>query len=1596
MTAINKPPNPEPEKKNLFQHLANKLKSSPKKTAGGVIAIAALGSLGYWGLDVLVKKKLPPFLETQIGNLIKRPIDLGEVKGFSLSGIEFGKTVISPTATDPDKVTVKGVKIGFNVFPVLFRRTLPLDVTLMQPDLYLEQEKDGQWVNLDFLASDPNKQKKAPLVYFDVDLDVEQADIAAVPYEQNPLHMQVDGNGRFNQKTGFLDYDFDIGVEQAKASIKGKTELKTGMTNTKLQVKDLALSAISPLLPVPLTIATGVFNADLDINIPSFEKIATANVKGTLSVQNATGRATDLDAPVSAESKLNFSGRNAEIKETQASLGDITAQVDGKVNLDSGYDLDAVILPFQLASLPPGITQQLPVNLAGEVEARVKLRGAIKQPKLTGSINNTQTVTIDKTQFAKINADFRADLAKVVLENVRVNPVTGGSITAEGTVQTNIDRALERGKAIDFSTMPLAFSFVANLPTQELITPYYQLPERVAVGSLDARGQIDGTVKNLKGNIKWNLARDPNLEDIAGSGEAILADNKLSLRNTEITYGDGKADVVADANLDNKQWQANIDANSLDLTPFLNQVDNPNLNLDRLIAVETAKINLNGKLDRLDLAKIQGNADANLNLDGGVATVNSQLNSGMVRANAIASQINLNRFLPNLPVPANIRWSKVTASAELQQLLAFDLSTIDAQVNADLDVAEGTVKAIASLASDRWQANVDAYNISSQLLLAKFAPENLASVDVDNIDARLDLTGNINPLVNNELNVPITVNQFAVNSGVQTINAQGDLTLTDVTKNLDVRNSNLDVAANLDFDRLPVDSILAATTQNNSLVAENVNIKGKAAFNGQFRGKQLLSAPNKINLTGDLRLQNFAFNDIVFDPEMTGYLIIQPGSEIALNLKGKQDVIAASAVPCTENRCKLPYLPTNLELRQGENTDNPIVATGERSGDKFNLDINNFPLALLNIAPGKPAGIKGALGGMATGNVALNLYTLAAQGAIEINKPGVGYIQADRLDANFNYDPANNIAEITTSSLDLGNSKYNFSAALNLESAKIDGKLDIPQAYIQDILTTLRWFTIEDVINLFNIPDYASAAAFKPDPGIDLVERSIARILNKLGRINNLIQANAALKEAGNIPTELDIQGKYTGEVILGGTIQAPQTDFQVDGSNWEWQPTAAYPDIVPPLGLVIEESQFISIPKLLLKGSSYGTQVDLGKSELQIEDAVMSLQGKLSPENLDTKFTVANLTVDDIANFVKIPVDLAGKINSAGTISGSLQKPQIEGKITFTEGALNGDILPAEIAGKFNYNGTKLSFNTTAPDSIQVKASVPYPIIPGSSDRAYFKADLDKEAFVFLGALSQNYLNWIDGEGNAKFEADARLDLNRMGVIYDLNADGVVDLKDANINIDTPFFSENFVGTGKIILNNQIVNVETLKGTFAEKDVTAKGKFPILTAVKNLDNPLTIDLPQTGDIKIEKLYKGGIDGTVTVTGASLTPVIGGKVNLKDGIVSIPQAQQSQQQPIQIAKNKSSSSSNINSNKASDLVNERKQQQTNNSSSVITALKDLRINLKNFKLEQTPLYKFQLDGSLLLNGTADVPTNIRPEGTLTFTCRGDTRGAKAS
>ncbi len=1561
---------PEVNRATFWQRLVERAKRPSTIIVG--VATIAIGAIAYGGVRYLVYEKLPPFLEKQLSNTINRPIDIGEVKGFSLNSIEFGASAIPATPTDSDRVQLKGIEADFNILPLLFGRALPLEITLINPRIYTEQDKNGSWLNLNL-----KREKGRESITLDTKVNVRDGEVSAIPYNDraSAINMQVNGSGRYNPNNNQqVQYDFDAAIANAKANIKGETFVETGTTVAKVFVRDLLLANLVPLIPnSPVDINNGRLNANLNVNIPSFDRINATRIQGLVSLQNLKGKARQLSQPFGANSELRFRNERVGVEDTQVSLGDLVARVSGNLNWEKGYDLDINVLPFNLNNFVSILPTSLPVDTDGILQANLKLNGAIKQPQLTGSIANVKPIRIEKTIFKQVNSNFSANLDNFVLKNLRLIPTAGGQITGNGIIETNIAESLKENRAIDPQQMPLAFNFNASLPTEKLVTPYYQLPSNINIGAIDANGQVKGTIDNPQANLQWQTKTPSTVSttDLTGAGKVFLAGDNFFLRDTQINVDRGKIDVAGSGNLANKTWQTSLLANTISLNPFLSQLRSNQLNLDRPITLTNSNVKLAGTFDFSNLNTITGVANANLNVDGGNVGVKSQLDSGSLQASANTSGVPIDRLLPNLDIPVALRSSQVNISGRLQQLLEIasnrnnlNLSTFKANANARLDVARGTVNAIAQLNNNQWQTNLTANNLNSSLLLP-----NIKTNLKDPLNARVNLSGSIDPLLENT-STTIQANTISVRSGRQFLNVTGDAIVSNLTTKPDIDRLNLNVAANSNLAYLPIDRLISSTSKNNEFLPQQLNLRGIANFNGRLSGQNLLSAPlapGNLLLNGNLRLNNLAINQRKFDPVLAGKVNVN-ARELNLDLRGRRDVIAASAERCgsgewpfapTEN-CRLPYLPNTLVLRQGEGTKDPLIATGKRNGDVFGLDVQNFPLALLNVTPATRLGIRGAVAGDVTGNANINLFNFATVGNIQIDRPAVGYLQAKQLAANFAYDSNNNIARLASASLQFGNSIYNAQGDLNLRSGQVNGRLDIPKAYIQDVLNTLRWFEVEDVARLLETPNYASAEAISTT-SVGNTDASISRLINLLLKIERQIQAKAEDRQDGDIPTQLDIEGGYTGEVILAGSIADPLVDFQVRGNNWQWLPQPSFPNIIQPIGFVKEQTQPIPINQVIVDGNFANKALTVKPVSVRIEDTILSLQGQVLPQQQAANFKVQNLSLDRVRNFVNLPLDATGIVNVEGTINGTPQNPKVQGNIALTEGSINSRLLPGAIAGNFNYTDSRLQFNTTEPSSIQLQANLPVPTRSGIDNRFNVNAKLDTEAFKLLDAVTNGQIAFTGGKGEANLNASGRLNMGQNSPISDLTATGTATVKDATFK--TAYFAEPLKVNAQIALNNQTLNVRQLQGTFAESKVSATGVLPLLNPIA-ASNPLTIAI-EKGRINLTQLYEGEVEGNVILSNTALRPVISGKVNLKNGQATVPASNENKDTTLA----------------ASTAIRQAQTQSANNNNLIVPSLNNFQVSLDNFGV-QAPIYDFRVKGDLAFNGIATRLDTIQPKGTL--------------
>ncbi|NJQ96687.1 MAG: DUF748 domain-containing protein [Hydrococcus sp. CSU_1_8] len=176
---------------------------------GGSLVLVSLGGGLIYGW-FFVQNQLTPLIETELIDLLNRPVKMGALQRFSLTGVRFGETKILATPTDPAKVSVAAVEVGFNPFVWLTSGELQLDVTAIQPDVYLEQGKNRRWLLTKF--DSPEKKKKRFKVSLET-LRLQDADVilrarSQTGNLQTPVKVLIDsGEADFFDKGKIIEFD---------------------------------------------------------------------------------------------------------------------------------------------------------------------------------------------------------------------------------------------------------------------------------------------------------------------------------------------------------------------------------------------------------------------------------------------------------------------------------------------------------------------------------------------------------------------------------------------------------------------------------------------------------------------------------------------------------------------------------------------------------------------------------------------------------------------------------------------------------------------------------------------------------------------------------------------------------------------------------------------------------------------------------------------------------------------------------------------------------------------------------------------------------------------------------------------------------------------------------------------------------------------------------------------------------------------------------------------------------------------------------------------------------------------------------------------
>ncbi|MEO1520095.1 MAG: hypothetical protein AAFU78_04895, partial [Cyanobacteria bacterium J06633_2] len=302
MTHLSSPP-PDPNAGRSSRRLSRPLKTVV--ILGGILVVG--GNIGAIAAQYFVYNRLTPIVENALSNTLNRPVELGDVQGFSLSGINIDGAVIPPTEEDESYARADSVQVGFglvNAVSNLVRdRTLPITLTLIDPEVYGYEDENGQWLRLDIQQPE---EEAAVTIALDR-IQVKNATIALAPYPQSldspwenpefydavaqlrspsqdldeadarsaapssaddserqpsptlPIVLQnIDADATLKENNRFADFDIAVRPDEgAPIFVEGSADIRNSAVQVVVRTTGLQVAPFTDLLPIPGAITDG-------------------------------------------------------------------------------------------------------------------------------------------------------------------------------------------------------------------------------------------------------------------------------------------------------------------------------------------------------------------------------------------------------------------------------------------------------------------------------------------------------------------------------------------------------------------------------------------------------------------------------------------------------------------------------------------------------------------------------------------------------------------------------------------------------------------------------------------------------------------------------------------------------------------------------------------------------------------------------------------------------------------------------------------------------------------------------------------------------------------------------------------------------------------------------------------------------------------------------------------------------------------------------------------------------------------------------------------------------------------------------------------
>ncbi len=521
-------------------------------TTAGVLGV---GAIGFWGLSAWVAKNLSPTIAKELSKSLDRDVQLGQLQNIGLNEINFGASSLAPNPASASRVAVKGVNIRFDPLAVLWQRKLKPDVTILEPDLYLEQDAQGNWFKIP-----PQPPEKPGLIKTEIQgVHIRQARGTIVPFAtKKPISFQnADLSSNFQSKDGQIQLvNFDgagqiNSADQAKngqnskIAIKGSSSLPNQSTHLEINAQGLNVAQARGLVKIPaMDFQSGSVDGIVSVDLQPQQ---TPLVRGTVQVQQANFRIDQVPQPFQqASGTVRILPQGVQLQNVTTLYGQLPGKIAGNIDFQQGYDLQAQIDPVPVSLAAQTIQVKSPVPLAGRVVANLALKGKLDQPLLSGRVQTTGMAQVDRLQFKQINSNFVVKDGKLLLNGLTALPTVGGAVAGNGE--------------ITLTQQPqLRFNIRGNRLPANILAQTYGQPLPIAMGFANVTGQVTGTADRLTTNLQIQAPQaaypgSANLQ-ISPQGNIQIQQARAKIAGQEI---------VGVGNIDRERWKMRVQVPQMD------------------------------------------------------------------------------------------------------------------------------------------------------------------------------------------------------------------------------------------------------------------------------------------------------------------------------------------------------------------------------------------------------------------------------------------------------------------------------------------------------------------------------------------------------------------------------------------------------------------------------------------------------------------------------------------------------------------------------------------------------------------------------------------------------------------------------------------------------------------------------------------------------------------------------------------------------------------------------------------------------------------------------------------------------------------------